>query len=146
MHQFDVSVVLPAKNEAKNLSALLREIAEVVPSTITEIIVVDDGSSDDSLSLLHNLSSTLPVSFRVIVHPMSCGQSTSVFHGVLQAKGKWIITLDADGQNDPADIPRLIRAAKDTNTVPTISRRMMAGSLIRTSRSVPISTAAWPKR
>ncbi|SVC06504.1 uncharacterized protein METZ01_LOCUS259358, partial [marine metagenome] len=55
MHQFDVSVVLPAKNEAKNLSALLREIAEVVPSTTTEIIVVDDGSSDDSLSLLHNL-------------------------------------------------------------------------------------------
>jgi glycosyltransferase involved in cell wall biosynthesis len=82
-----------------------------------QIIVVDDGSSDDSLSLLHNLSSTLPVSCRVIVHPMSCGQSTSVFHGVLQAKGKWIITLDADGQNDPADIPRLIRAAKDTNTV-----------------------------
>ncbi|MEC7283364.1 MAG: glycosyltransferase family 2 protein, partial [Pseudomonadota bacterium] len=115
MHQFDVSVVLPAKNEAKNLSALLREIAEVVPSTTTEIIVVDDGSSDDSLSLLHNLSSTLPVSCRVIVHPMSCGQSTSVFHGVLQAKGKWIITLDADGQNDPADIPRLIRAAKETN-------------------------------
>ncbi|MEC7081839.1 MAG: glycosyltransferase family 2 protein, partial [Pseudomonadota bacterium] len=115
MHQFDVSVVLPAKNEAKNLSALLREIAEVVPSTTTEIIVVDDGSSDDSLALLHNLSSTLPVSCRVIVHPMSCGQSTSVFHGVLQAKGKWIITLDADGQNDPADIPRLIRAAKETN-------------------------------
>ncbi|HBI75886.1 MAG TPA: dolichol-phosphate mannosyltransferase, partial [Alteromonas macleodii] len=64
MHQFDVSVVLPAKNEAKNLSALLREIAEVVPSTTTEIIVVDDGSSDDSLALLHNLSSTLPVSCR----------------------------------------------------------------------------------
>ncbi|MBT3133704.1 glycosyltransferase family 2 protein [Alteromonas sp. ALT199] len=115
MHQFAVSVVLPAKNEAKNLSVLLREISEVVPSTTTEIIVVDDGSSDDSLSLLRNLSSTLPVSFRVIVHPLSCGQSTSVFHGVLQAKGKWIITLDADGQNDPADIPRLIRAAKETN-------------------------------
>ena len=67
MHQFDVSVVLPAKNEAKNLSALLREIAEVVPSTTTEIIVVDDGSSDDSLSLMHNLSIALPVSCRVLV-------------------------------------------------------------------------------
>ncbi len=47
MRQFDVSVVLPAKNEAKNLSALLREIAEVVPSTTTEIIVVDDENREN---------------------------------------------------------------------------------------------------
>ena len=78
MHQFDVSVVLPAKNEAKNLSALLREIAEVVPSTTTEIIVVDDGSSDDSLPCCITFQAPC-LSCRVIVQFKSCGQSTSFF-------------------------------------------------------------------
>lgn len=117
MCQFDVSVVLPAKNEAKNLPVLLREIADSVTHTTTEIIVVDDGSNDDSLLLLQSLGESLPVAFRTIVHPTTCGQSTSVYHGALAASGKWVVTLDADGQNDPSDIPKLISAARATQSV-----------------------------
>ena len=111
MHQIQVSVVLPAKNEAKNLPLLLHEIAQTVNTEQTEIVVVDDGSNDDTTTLLLSLADTFPLSCKVITHPYSCGQSTSVYHGVLSSQGKWVVTLDADGQNDPADIPRLIEKA-----------------------------------
>lgn len=114
--ELDVTVVLPAKNEGKNLPTLLKEIANAVSPKRTEIVIVDDGSSDDTLISIENIAKTLPVICRVIVHPTSCGQSTSVYHGVLEAKGKWIVTLDADGQNDPADIPKLIDKAQHTCT------------------------------
>jgi dolichol-phosphate mannosyltransferase len=116
MHQIEVSVVLPAKNEAKNLPSLLWEITHSVTPEQTEVIVVDDGSDDGTSTLLATLAGSFPLTLRVIVHPSSCGQSTSVYHGVLAAHGKWVITLDADGQNDPADIPKLIETAKQVNS------------------------------
>lgn len=117
MHQIEVSVVIPAKNEARNLPSLLREIANSLTPELTEIIVIDDGSDDDTSTLLATLTGSLSLTCKVITHPSSCGQSTSVYHGVLSAQGKWIVTLDADGQNDPADIPKLIETAKQENGV-----------------------------
>ncbi|MBU3022029.1 glycosyltransferase family 2 protein [Aestuariibacter sp. A3R04] len=112
MLPIDVSVVLPAKNEAANLSSLLHEIVDAMSCCCAEVIVVDDGSSDNTPSLINSLNESLPITCRVISHPYSCGQSTSVYRGVLAARGIWIVTLDADGQNDPADIPRLLNAAQ----------------------------------
>ena len=116
MPEIDISVILPAKNEAKNLTSLLKEIANALSNQSAEIIVVDDGSDDDTTSLVARVATELASPCHLIVHPTSCGQSTSVYHGVLEAKGKWIVTLDADGQNDPADIPKLIDKAQHTFT------------------------------
>ncbi|BFT29241.1 glycosyltransferase family 2 protein [Alteromonas sp. D210916BOD_24] len=116
MQELQVSIVLPAKNEAKNLPALLKEIAQAVSKEHAEIIVVDDGSNDNTLTLLDTLTAELAIQLHVLTHSHSCGQSTSVYHGVLAARGKWIITLDADGQNDPADIPKLLLAANKTQS------------------------------
>lgn len=117
MHQIEISVVIPAKNEAKNLPSLLIEIANSLTPEATEIIIVDDGSDDDTSALLVSLTDSIPLACKIITHPNSCGQSTSVYHGVLSARGKWVVTLDADGQNDPADIPKLIATAKQESGV-----------------------------
>jgi dolichol-phosphate mannosyltransferase len=75
-----------------------------------EIVYVDDGSTDGTLDALRVMQSDVPM-LRVIRHDRSAGQSTAIRTGVLAAQGRWIATLDGDGQNDPADIPALLTAA-----------------------------------
>ncbi|MFM7503273.1 MAG: glycosyltransferase family 2 protein, partial [Betaproteobacteria bacterium] len=107
-----LSVVVPVKNEEDNLEPLIRElIAALGPAGADlqdfEIIYVDDGSTDDSYKRLLDLSNSLTV-LRVIRHRFSCGQSSAVHSSVQVAQFSWIATLDGDGQNDPADLPRII--------------------------------------
>ena len=108
-----LSVVVPVRNEQDNVESLIAEINSALKSIIThEIIYVDDGSTDGTNVKLQALKSRYP-QLRVIRHKKSCGQSTAVRTGVKYAKYDWIATLDGDGQNDPADIPKLINALGD---------------------------------
>jgi glycosyltransferase involved in cell wall biosynthesis len=107
-----VSVVIPAKNEAGNISQLVSEIvASMSPLCDFEIIYIDDGSTDDTAAKVQAAQLLHPGIVRLIQHQDSAGQSTSVHTGVSHASGEIIVTLDADGQNNPADIPALLDIA-----------------------------------
>lgn len=102
-----VSIVIPVRNEADNIGSLLEEIVDALRGAeACEIIVVDDGSNDQT-GLVLNQALQRVNRLRVIQHEKSCGQSTAICTGVKTARYPVIATLDGDGQNDPADIPRL---------------------------------------
>jgi dolichol-phosphate mannosyltransferase len=104
----DLSVVIPAHNEAENVGPLVREIVGALGGRGDyEIVVVDDGSTDATGERLAELARTTPC-LRSVRHPASRGQSFAIATGVKAARGAWIATLDGDGQNDPADIPKLL--------------------------------------
>ena len=104
----ELSVVVPVFNERDNIPPLLAEIAAALRGRADfEIVYVDDASKDDSLEVLKQAKATYP-ELRVVHHVSQSGQSTAIRNGVKAARGAWIATLDGDGQNDPADIPKLI--------------------------------------
>jgi len=103
----ELSVVIPARNEAPNVTPLVGEIRTALDGRVDyEIIYVDDGSSDATADAIRTLMRDFP-RLRLIRHAQSCGQSAAIHSGIAAARAPWIATLDADGQNDPADIPRL---------------------------------------
>jgi dolichol-phosphate mannosyltransferase len=102
-----LSVVVPVKNEEENVAPLVAEICAVLASIKFEIIYVDDGSTDRTLTILKELRASVP-QLRIVRHKASCGQSTAVLSGVRAAHAPLIATLDGDGQNDPADIAKLL--------------------------------------
>jgi dolichol-phosphate mannosyltransferase len=105
----EFSIVIPVYNEAGNTVALLAEIAAVLHDAGNyEVIVVDDGSTDATAAELRAAVSTFPAVLRILRHRQRCGQSSALLSGVAAARTDWIVTLDGDGQNDPADIPDLL--------------------------------------
>jgi glycosyltransferase involved in cell wall biosynthesis len=103
-----LSVVVPVKDEAENVGPLAREIAAALTGeSESEIIFVDDGSADCTAEALLALKAEIPA-LRVIRHAANRGQSRAVRTGVRAARGEIVVTLDGDGQNDPADIPKLL--------------------------------------
>ncbi|MCF7223534.1 glycosyltransferase family 2 protein [Marilutibacter chinensis] len=116
--QPSLSVVVPVFNERDNVAPLVHEITAALRGVVPfEIVYVDDHSRDDTLDVLQGLKAEVP-ELRVIHHVTQSGQSTAVRNGVKAARAPWIATLDGDGQNDPADIPKLLaerdRADPDT--------------------------------
>lgn len=108
----EVSVVVPVFNEQGNIAPLVHEITAALRGVVAfEIVYVDDCSKDGSREVLKLLQNTVP-ELRVFGHTKQSGQSTAIRNGVKQARAGWIATLDGDGQNDPADIPKLL-AARD---------------------------------
>jgi glycosyltransferase involved in cell wall biosynthesis len=104
-----VSVVLPIFNERTNLAPLLAEITTALADVPHEVIAVDDGSTDGSLEELHRLRTAHSV-LRVVSFERRSGQSAALSAGFDAATGAVVVTLDADGQNDPRDIPALLAA------------------------------------
>jgi glycosyltransferase involved in cell wall biosynthesis len=110
----DLSIVLPAYNEAGSLPSLMAELTATLQrlGRSYEVIAVDDGSSDDSLAVLCRLQEQEP-HLRIIQFRRNFGQTAGFSAGFDYARGEIIVTLDADGQNDPADIPRLLEKMEE---------------------------------
>lgn len=112
LDSIDVSVVVPAKDERDNLAPLIGEIDAALAGKYSyELIYVDDGSEDDSYAVLCDLKRRY-AGLRLIRHARAVGQSMAVLSGVRQGRGDWLVVLDGDGQNDPADIPAMLEEAK----------------------------------
>jgi len=108
-----LSIVVPVFNEQDNIAPLVDEIVAALRGRAAddggdfEIVYVDDHSSDATPAVLQRLKAAVP-ELRVLRHAARSGQSTAIRSGVKAARGTWIATLDGDGQNDPADIPKLL--------------------------------------
>ena len=102
-----ISVVVPVFDEEGACAALAREIAAVFGDVEHEIVFVDDASRDNTVACLQAIRAELP-QIRVLRHGRNAGQSRAIRTGVIAAQGQIIVTLDGDGQNDPADAPRLV--------------------------------------
>ena len=108
-----VSVVVPVRNEAGNIAPLVAEIAAALNGQwVFEVVYVDDGSTDGTGAELDQLMKERPW-LRRIHHMQSCGQSAAVRTGVTAARAAIVVTLDGDGQNDPAFIPALVRTLEN---------------------------------
>jgi len=116
-----LSVVVPVKDEAANVGPLAREIAAAIAGEPeAEIIFIDDGSSDGTAEALAALKSELP-SLRVIRHAANLGQSRAIRTGVREARAEIVVTLDGDGQNDPADISKLLAELRKDDRIGMVS-------------------------
>jgi len=104
-----VSVIVPVRNEAGNIAPLVAEIAAALAGRRFEVIYVNDGSTDGTEAELNALRAAHPW-LRQVRHAQSCGQSAALRTGILSARGGIVVTLDGDGQNDPAFLPKLIEA------------------------------------
>jgi dolichol-phosphate mannosyltransferase len=102
-----VSVIVPVRNEAENIGPLVAEIAAALAGRAFEVIYVNDGSTDGTEAELSRLKALYPW-LRQIRHVRSCGQSAALRSGMWAARGPILVTLDGDGQNDPAFLPKLI--------------------------------------
>jgi dolichol-phosphate mannosyltransferase len=144
----ELSIVIPMHNEGPNVRPLIGEIAAACEGRLDyEVVVVDDGSRDDTPQQLQAAKQAHP-RLRVLRHAEACGQSTAIFSGIHAARAPWIATLDGDGQNDPADIPRLFEAARSGSAQ---GLKMVAGNrrkrrdnwLRRLSSRVANAVRAW---
>jgi len=108
----DVSVVVPVRNEAGNVAPLVSEIEAALTGHDFEIVYINDGSTDATATELTTLMATRPW-LRLINHARSCGQSAAIRTGAAAARGRIVVTIDGDGQNDPAFIPQLVAALEE---------------------------------
>jgi dolichol-phosphate mannosyltransferase len=122
----ELSVVIPVHNEAESIGPLLDEVRGALVGIVAfEIVVVDDKSGDDTLARLDTCVRSMS-ELRIICHRRNAGQSTALHTGVQFARAPLVATLDGDGQNDPADIPRLLacyREAADRQSLLIVGQR-----------------------
>jgi glycosyltransferase involved in cell wall biosynthesis len=112
------SVVIPLKNEEENIKELIQELEPVMASLQGpwELICIDDGSTDNTLSILNALAKKKAY-LKIVAFTKNYGQSSAFDAGFKKATGEWVITLDGDRQNDPADIPAMIQAMGDCDMI-----------------------------
>jgi len=133
----DLSVVFPVYNEEENVPILLDEIARALEGRgwTYEMVAVDDGSSDRSLAVLHESRAKYPT-LRVLTFEKNSGQTAALDAGWRAARGRFVVSLDADLQNDPADIPAMMEKLQESgsdmvigvrvNRQDTISRKLQS--------------------
>ncbi|MDA8244764.1 MAG: glycosyltransferase family 2 protein [Elusimicrobia bacterium] len=136
-----VSAVIPVFNERESLEELERELSAALArlGVPAETVWVDDGSSDGSFALLKDFASR--PGHRALRLAKNYGQTAALAAGIAEARGEWIVTLDADGQNDPEDIPRLFAAAAAGTDVVSGWRRDRRDAFF--SRILPSRAANW---
>jgi len=128
----DLSIVIPVFNEEESLPILLDELTKVLRQLARryEIICVNDASTDSSASVLGDLQKDYQ-GLRVATHRVNCGESAGQATGFHLARGEIIITMDADLQNDPADIPALLQALGDDVECVCGVRRVRRDDLVK---------------
>jgi len=112
----EISVVIPFYNEAENIDPVCSELLSVFMSGFVknwEVVLIDDGSTDGTAAAIDRWANKS--FFRAVHLSKNSGQSAALFAGFAAAQGDCIFTLDGDGQNDPADIPRLLKKMKELN-------------------------------
>lgn len=107
-----ISIVIPCRNEAANLPLLIDEIEAAMAGRDFELIIVNDGSTDDTAAVLAGQMALRSFPVRELRHQKSAGQSLSVRSGAWAARGAIVATIDGDGQNDPQYIPVLVDALR----------------------------------
>jgi len=142
-----VTVVIPAFNEEGNVGRLIHETFRVVPREIlSAMIVVDDGSSDHTGDEIKSLISIYP-RLRYIRHSVRTGQSAAIRTGVFAARSPIIVTMDGDGQNDPADILTLMkRLSAPGQPGPALIAGVRAGRRAKNSRRIASTLANMARR
>lgn len=110
-----LSIVIPVYNEADNVERMALEIRDALAQRgAFEVIFVDDASTDRTVKNIHAVRREHLPQIRLLRHSVRCGQSIAVRTGVRAARAEWIVTLDGDGQNDPADIPVLLQVLEQS--------------------------------
>ncbi len=132
-----LSIILPAKNEAGGLGKTLPALKKLYPAA--EIIVVDDGSTDDTASIAHNGGA------RVVSHPYSKGNGAAIKSGVRAATGEILVFMDADGQHKPEDVARLLARLNEgyDMVVGARSRASQAGAHRAAANGLYNRLASW---
>ncbi len=116
-----LSLVIPVMNEEENIKPLLKAVREALVGIDYELIFVDDGSSDKTVEVIKSLSDDRD---KLIVFSRNFGQTTAMSAGIAEAEGELIATLDGDLQNDPSDIPLMIKKLEDENWDVVAGRRL----------------------
>ena len=140
----DLAIVVPVFNEAENNATLIDEIVVTLgDATGYGIIVVDDASTDGTASVLSGCTDRHS-QLRVIRHRQHCGQSAAIVTGIEAATAHWVVTIDGDGQNDPADILNLYaamdRAGDDVWLVAGYRKQRVDGWLKRVASTIANTT------
>ena len=139
------SIIIPVYNEAGNIRPLVEEISAAVASADFELVYVDDCSTDETVQQVLALRQHHPW-LRLIRHHARCGQSTALLTGVKAAHAPVIATLDGDGQNDPADIPRLLATLAKTPGIVCVCgyrRQRRDSGLKKLSSKIANGVRAW---
>jgi dolichol-phosphate mannosyltransferase len=123
MNTVQFSIVIPARNEADSLADVVNELATVLAGQSFEIVVVDDGSTDTTGTVLRTLAGQY-ANLRHISHDQSCGKSAAILSGVRMARAEMICTLDGDGQNDPRAILALLALASEQGVALAAGQRV----------------------
>lgn len=137
----ELSIVIPVLNEAESLRALYEEVVIAISqSGNCEILFVDDGSTDESLNILTDIQQN-DARVRIIKLRRNFGQTAALSAGFRHARGRIIVPLDADGQNDPADIPRLVAKLETGFDIVSGWRRKRHDNAF--TRTIPSRIANW---
>jgi glycosyltransferase involved in cell wall biosynthesis len=139
----NLSLVVPVYNEEENLHLLFDAIHKVMDALdrTWELILVDDGSRDNSLAVLNELAAKDPQHVRVVVFRRNFGQTAAIAAGIDHATGEIVILLDADMQNDPADIPMLLVKLDEGYDVVSGWRKDRKDTYL--TRTLPSNAANW---
>ncbi len=115
-----ISVVIPAFNEAGNVLPLAREVFHALAGEQFELLLVDDASTDSTADEMARARAELGPDVVLVRHRRRAGQSTALVSGVRAARHPWVVSLDGDGQNDPADIPRMLAQLRSPDHDPRV--------------------------
>lgn len=137
----DLSVVIPVLNERDNLKPLHDALSEALTGRDYELVFVDDGSSDGSVEELNTLVHIDPQHTQIIVLRRNFGQTAAIAAGIDHSIGETIVTIDADQQNDPADIPLLMEKIEEGYDVVSGWRINRQDKLL--TRKIPSQIANW---